>query len=118
MSTPIIVIDPRKNRIRFYKSLLQALGSPKYIHLMVNPETKTIAVQSIPKEERGCIVINSHLWKENSYEIYSQFLTHQLFQTLGWIDTTVSYRLKGKVLPSDSAAVFLSTDAEIIEIEE
>ncbi len=117
MSTPIIVIDPRKNRIRFYKSLLQDLGSPKYIHFMVNPETKTLAIQSIPKEERGCIVINSHLWKENSYEIYSQFLTQQLFQTLGWTDTTVSYRFKGRVLPSANAAIFPSADAEIIEAE-
>ncbi len=117
VSMPMILIDPKKYRMRFYKSLLQELGSPKYIHLMVNPETKMIAVRSIPNEQPGCIAINSHLWSDNCYEIYSCSLTQQLFKTLGWTDMNVSYRLKGKVLPTGKTAVFSPDSVELVVSE-
>lgn len=117
MSTTMISIDPRKYRLRFYKTLLQELGSPKYIHLLVNPNTRMLAVRSIPNEQPGCIQINSHLYKDNCFEIYSFALTEQLFQTLGWTDRTVSYRLKGAVSPAKKIALFAFDNVEKIEME-
>ena len=117
MSTTIISIDPRKYRMRFYKTLLQELGSPKYIHLLVNPQTRMLAVRSIPKEELGCITINSHVCKDNCYEIYSLALTDQLFKTVGWTDRTICYRLKGSVCPSKKIAFFPLDNVEKIAME-
>ncbi len=117
MAIPMLSIDPRKNRMRFYKSLLQDLGSPKYIHLMVNPDARMLAVRSIPNEQPGCITINSHLTNDNCYEIYSFALTQQLFQTLGWTDRNVSYRLKGKILPTDKTAIFPFDSVEKVDSE-
>ena len=31
-----ITIDAKRNRIRFYKTLLKSLGNPQYIRIMVN----------------------------------------------------------------------------------
>ncbi len=117
MSTAIISIDPRKYRMRFYKTLLQELGSPKYIHLLVNPDTRMLAVRSIPNEEPGCITINSHVCKDNSYEIYSFALTQQLFNALGWTDRTTCYRLRGEVNQAKKIALFAFDNVEKVELE-
>ena len=48
-----ISIDQRKNRIRIYKSLLQHLGFPKYIQLLVNPSNKCVAIKVVEKRSPG-----------------------------------------------------------------
>ena len=43
-SRPTIFIDMKKSRIRIHRRTLQMLGNPTHIQLLVNPDSRTIAV--------------------------------------------------------------------------
>ena len=45
MENIIITIDPKQNRIRFYRTFLKELGNPKYVQLMVNSKDKILAIK-------------------------------------------------------------------------
>ena len=43
----IMSIDPKKHRIRIYKSTLHALGDPMYIQLLVSTTRRIVAVKCV-----------------------------------------------------------------------
>lgn len=45
-NTEILSFDTKKFRIRIHKSTIHALGNPKYIDLLVNPEKRLVAVRA------------------------------------------------------------------------
>ena len=91
-----MVLDYRKNRIRIYKSTLRAIGDPKYIQILVNPDTRILGVHTANRDDRcSMAILLSQDWKdpEVSYEVYSQFFLLKLAQLVGSIDLKTNYRL-------------------------
>ena len=82
---PWILVDMAHCRIRIPKHTLRCLGNPGFIRLLINPETRTLAVevcdQSEPRRHRvPKYVMNS----KQSFEIYSASLCDQLRMHTSW----------------------------------
>lgn len=104
-----IAIDLKKYRIRIHKSTIHLLGDPKYIQLLVKPESSQMAIRAIEKETRGDqnFKVDSKTMKsDNSYELYSQTLIQKLCTIVDGLEPNYTYRLKGEILPTQKAALF------------
>lgn len=73
-----LAVDTKKYGIRIHKALFRQLGSPSQIQLLVNPEAKLVAIQSVesgtPGKQSHRIVV-SRMQSEKSYELclYNDF---------------------------------------------
>lgn len=47
-TSPVVVIDCSRNRIRIHRTALHLLGNPDYVALLVNPTNLTFAI--VPSE--------------------------------------------------------------------
>lgn len=116
--TTAITIDPKKNRIRMFKSMLHLLDEPNYIQLLVNPEQKLFVIRSIEKEApyAQTFKVNKHVQNtDNSYELYSGTLITKLCVILGITDVSCSYRMTGTVVLAQKMAAFSFDTLEKIE---
>ncbi len=104
-----IAIDLKKYRIRIHKSTIHLLGDPKYIQLLVKPESSQVAIRAIEKETRGdqnFKVDSKRMKSDNSYELYSQTLIKKLCTIVEGLEPNYTYRLNGEILTSQKAALF------------
>lgn len=104
-----ISIDQRKNRIRIYKSLLQLLGFPKYIQLLVNPNNKYVAIKVVEKRMPGDQserIKPLELMANDCCELYSKSFIKKLCEVYGTLDPCYTYRLTGKIVRTHNMAVF------------
>lgn len=104
-----ISIDLKKNRIRVHKAMLHKLGDPKYIQLLVNPQSGAVAIRCIDVPLSGeplHKVTEQKLHSDNSYEIYSRSFLLQLIELVPTIGKSGLFRMDGEVLPSEKMAVF------------
>lgn len=46
----LLTIDPRKSRIRLYKTTLHALGDPKFIQFLISQKQRNFAIRAVDKE--------------------------------------------------------------------
>lgn len=104
-----IAIDLKKYRIRIHKSTIHLLGDPKYIQLLVKPESGQVAIRAIEKETRGdqnFKVDSKTIKSDNSYELYSQTLIKKLCTIVEGLEPNYTYRLNGEILTAQKAALF------------
>lgn len=104
-----IAIDLKKYRIRIHKSTIHLLGDPKYIQLLVKPESSQVAIRAVEKETRGdqTFKVDSKTMKsDNSYELYSQTLIKKLCTIVDGLEPNFTYRLNGEILTAQKAALF------------
>ena len=114
-----ISIDLKKYRIRVHKAMLHSMGDPKYIQLLVNPDSGIVVIRSVPRDVPGNLshkVNVSTLQSANSIEIYSRTFTTLLCSVVGVLDTGMLYRMSGKVLPTQGIAVFYMNTLKRIEV--
>ena len=45
-----LIIDMKKFRIRIHRPTLRAIGNPKLIQLLVNPEKRAVAIRAVGQE--------------------------------------------------------------------
>lgn len=103
-----VVVDTRKDRIRFRKATLHLLGDPDRIQLLVHPEKKLVAIRTVEKERAGdqSYKISQNVFTSDfCFEIYSRSFIIELFRLVGKLETGC-YRMSGRVLPMEHAAVF------------
>lgn len=112
-----ISIDLKKMRIRIYKSTLHYLGDPRFIQILVNPKTQMLALRSVEKDNpllQAHRVDIENISPDDSYEIYSGSFLTKLCDIANITDQNCTYKLTGKVIPSEKVAVFpLKTIKEI-----
>lgn len=104
-----ISIDLKKNRIRVHKAMLHKLGDPKFIQLLVNPESRAVAIRCVDVPLSGeptHKVTEQKLRSDNSYEIYSRSFLLKLSELDPSIGTSGLFRMDGEVFPSKKMAVF------------
>lgn len=105
---PIISIDPKKNRIRIYKSALHIFNEPKYVQILVNPEKSVIAIQclDVRPNHQYHLIRWKKLTNKNSFEIYSSYLVNKLKTVCVDWPNHDSYRVVGKYHKKDRVATF------------
>ena len=102
-----LAVDTKKYGIRIHKALFRQLGSPSQIQLLVNPEAKLVAIQSVesgtPGKQSHRIVVSR---SEKSYELYSRLFVQRLRTLVPELEDGRAYRLHGHVVSSMRVAVF------------
>ena len=104
-----ILIDLKKNRIRVHKTTLHDLGDPKYIQLLIHPQSMAVAIRCLDIPRSGEPHHKSsyrQMKSDNSYEIYSSSLMTKLSETIPNLDCGYSYRMAGKLDPAQRIAIF------------
>lgn len=108
-----ISIDLKKYRIRIHKSMLHVMGDPKYIQLLVDPESMAVAVKAVDKKASGDqthIINHKTLKSDNSVEIYSRTFISKLNDVAGSLDDGNLYHMPGVLIYSERLAVFSMKD--------
>ncbi len=102
-----LLVDMKKNRIRIHKNTLRALGNPRFVVLIVNPEEHTIGIKCSSQDDKLSHRIRQSIMNtKGSYELYSKSLISELRNVCpDWCDTG-KYRLEGEIIPAENIAVF------------
>lgn len=117
-TTPYLVIDMKRNRIRIHKITLHLLGDPDFVQLLVNPKTRMVAIK--------CSASNDYLsqkikWKQISgkqcCELYSKYLMESLHDVCFDWDRDRAYKIAGQLIVSEKLAEFSMDNSIIIEQE-
>lgn len=108
---PILSIDLKKHRIRIHKQTLHILGDPEYIQLLVNPDTRLIAIRRSIRTD-----YLAHRVRHNctSDRLCFELCSRDLIRTLQKVDTSLennkSYRIYGKYSAKECLAHFAMDD--------
>lgn len=99
-----LCIDLKKNRIRIHRHTLQLLGNPDYIQLLVNPDSRKIAIKNSTAKDHLAhkICLNT----SDCIELYSSYLIENLKTVTTDFEPNCSYRLYGNVNPQAGIAFF------------
>ena len=110
---PIISIDYKWHRIRIHKQTLLLLGDPEYVELLVNPETKILAVRcSSGGSDRVHKVKGIN---KDGAVLQSAYLLRSLQQVNPELMSGKSYRIYGPMNAKEVIAQFSMTEIEEIK---
>ena len=72
---PILSIDLKKSLIRIHRNTLRLLGDPDYIQLLINPNSKMIAIKAGDKRDYLAHKVKKYRFETGySYELYCKDL--------------------------------------------
>lgn len=111
-----IAIDLKKGRIRIHKNTLHALHDPDYIQILINPQTKVIAIRKCTTKDK----LYHHIkWKvlasHQCYEIHSKMLMDMLDRMCLNYMPGHTYRINGTAYPNEKLVAFKISDSVDIE---
>lgn len=119
-SKTTIGMDVARNRIRINRSTLRAIGNPPFVQLLVNPESRIVAIRAVDKDDA----------REQTYRIsrsisntdYPAVITSQSFMTLlkeafPSLNPKNSYQLSGIIVPSERITMFSIDTMRIVPHE-
>ncbi|MGB8453176.1 MAG: hypothetical protein WCD89_12715 [Anaerocolumna sp.] len=107
LSSPVILVDLKKYRIRVHKNTLHSIGDPNYILLLVNPEERTLAIlPSNSSDLRAHQITKASLVDKKSFELYSSSLVKSLRDLCSSWQDNQSYRLYGEIISNEGVAQF------------
>lgn len=106
IGVPAILIDIKGCRIRIHKNTLYLLDKPDYILLMVNPNTKIIAITPSIRMETAHRIRWEYFGNRQSCELYSAPLVHSLCELCPEWMPTGKYRLNGEYIPEEKVVQF------------
>ncbi len=107
VSKPAILLDFKRDRIRIYKRTLHSLGDPEYIHMLVNPEERILAIiRSSHSDMKAYRLRNGRFLDKQSVEITSKSLLRNLLSLCSeWQDNRL-YRVYGDIIPDEGIIKF------------
>lgn len=104
-----------RSSVRVSMGLLEFLSLPKYIRLLINPSTKTFAVEATNKSDASAIKITYPMNKlTNGYVTHSQLLLERIYELMNW-DTTKRYRVYGEYVKEQQVGIFDLSKARMIK---
>ena len=108
---PWILVDIAHCRIRIPKHTLRSLGNPGYIRLLINPDSRTLAVEVCdPNEPRKHRVPNYVMNSKQCFEIYSASLCDQLRIHTSWREHS-AYKLFATAQAGEQLILFRFDEA-------
>ena len=112
LTRPAITIDFKKDRIRIYKRTLHSIGNPEFIHLLVNPEERTLAIlRSDRSDLRSYRLPKARFEDKQSFEITSKSLMRGLLGMCDDWQDNHSYRIYGDIVANEEVVQFNFADA-------
>ena len=108
---PSILLDFPRNRIRINKSALKSLNNPTYIRLLINPDTRSIAIEACDDTEPRKHRIPSYVKNSKQcFEIRSMSFFEQLAIHTQW-DTHLRYKVCAMAQAGEQLLLFRFDDA-------
>lgn len=101
--TPKVVIDISKYRIRIHRTTIKALGKPKYVLLLVNPEEKIMGILPADSEDKKAHRIR---YDGQSCEIYSMSFIETIGRLTENFKVGQRYIIEGKIIQNKTLALF------------
>lgn len=105
-----------KNGVTFNKSVIMKLGYPEFVVLLINAESKMIAVKKCLEDTPQCV----SFYKSNEKNILSvRWNAKDLLNTLqditGWDLTLDAYRIDGTLLKEEGAMLFDLSQGKLLK---
>lgn len=105
-----VTFDPFRCWIRIYRNTYRALGSPKHIQFLVNPEELYFAILGLDHPMRGGTSnkVPDYYRKntQQSIEVYSTLMINQILDIVGQLSYDNIYQLAGDVDSNNRIAYF------------
>jgi len=104
----------KRNCIRIYKRTLHSIDDPEYIHLLVNPEERTLAIlRSDCTDPRSYRLPKARFGNKQCFEIISKSLVMSLLDLCDGWQENCSYRVYGDVASNECVVQFNLEDSFI-----
>ena len=105
-----------KNGVTFNKSVIMKLGYPEFVVLLINPETKMIAVKKCSEYTPQ----STSFYKNNEKNILSvRWNAKDLLNTLqdisGWDLSMDAYRVDGSLIKEEGAMLFDLSQGKLLK---
>ncbi len=100
------------NGLTFNKSVIMKMNYPEYVILLINSESKQIAVQACNESDEKAV----QFYKEKANGVMSvrwnaKDLINTIARMCAWDLSQMSYRVNGVLIPEQSLMLFDLTDA-------
>jgi hypothetical protein len=115
--TPGISLSNKWGMVRIFHATIVALGEPKYIRFLFNPEKNRLAVQSCKRKVAESFRVPKHNPEDWNFKINSLSMTQMIWKNCGW-DGEQSYRVMGTVYVNYDLVEFDLMQAAAISAEE
>lgn len=100
--------------IRVFRNALKAVGMPRYVRFLMEPDSARMAMTAYGRKEftsfkvpNGAMVHGS---KSGCVKIFSHVLCKSIYRQFGW-DPTRTYHIPGKLFPEQKTVVYNLSDA-------
>ena len=108
-----IAIDLKKNRIRIHKATLHALGEPKRVQLLFNPEKRALMIscpsKPIPESQDEKVYFDKP-GNDGTCQLYSRELLKRIRAVCPELENHTLYHIRGKYVTAMNAAYFRMDD--------
>jgi len=112
------VIDMKRNRIRIHKITLHMLGDPDFVQLLVNPQTRMVAIKcSVPSDYLSQKINWKQISGKQCCELYSKYLMESLHDVCFNWDRERAYKIAGQLVAKEGLAEFCMDNSILIEQE-
>lgn len=108
---PSVSINLRKPVVRINKDTLSAIGNPKYIILLVNPDDCSLGVSPGNKNDRRAHCISKYNSSRNTMELYSTSFVNNLLKLCPTWHKQGSYKIQGKEIKGMNVVKFSMCNA-------
>ena len=102
-------MDVSRNRIRINRSVLRAIGNPAYVQLLINPESRIMAIRAVDRAKNGDQTYRMPKPTEDEEQqavITSKTFMAKLTETFPDLCTGRSVQLSGIIVPSERITLF------------
>ena len=102
-------MDVARNRIRINRSVLRAIGNPAYVQLLINPESRIMAIRAVDRAKEGDQTYRMPKPAEDEERqavITSKTFMTKLTETFPDLCTGRSVQLSGIIVPSERITLF------------
>ena len=105
-----------KNGVNFNKAVVMKLGYPEYVQLLINDETKQVAVKVCSEDSENSVVFYKN--KDTQKAIFVRWNVRDLLNTIvdftGWDLSKASYKVCGSLIKEEKAILFDFNEAKPI----
>jgi hypothetical protein len=114
---PGMSISIKWGKLRIFHATIMALGEPKYIRFLFNPDKKLLAVQSCKRKVAESFRVPKYNPENWAFTIKSQPMMQMLWTSCGW-DDEKTYRITGTFFGEFDLVEFDLTQAAVISADE
>ncbi len=101
-----IAINYRVDKVRVHKQTIEALGSPRFIQFLINPDEKLLYIRGTNTHQQNCLEVPSKDYrKKNQYVLHGRYFIKKLSELAGW-SLDRPHTIQGEYNPDHNMIVF------------